>query len=257
MTSTAGVAVELAAVEKRYGDAVVLAGIDLVVAAGELLAIVGQSGQGKSVLLRLLMGLEPADRGWITVGGMDVARYRQLGRAEKPFSMAIVFQSAALLGSLTVAENVALRLREDGASPAVIARTIDRVLDLVDLRGAEHKRPTELSGGMRKRAAIARALALDPDLLLYDEPTADLDPILTEQLAGVIRRIRAERGATQIVVTHHLPLACNLADRIAVLHAGRLVECGPPATVLASTHPFTRAFVRAATFTHDSREVPC
>jgi len=257
MNRAAGVAAELIGVEKRYGGAVVLAGIDLAVAPGELLAIVGQSGQGKSVLLRLLMGLEPADGGRITVGGLDVAHYRRLGRDEKPFSMALVFQSAALLGSLTVAENVALRLREDRASPEDIAHTTARVLELVDLRGAEDKRPTELSGGMRKRAAIARALALDPDLMLYDEPTADLDPILTEQIAGVIRRMRAERGATQIVVTHHLPLACNLADRIAVLHAGRLVECGPPATILASTDPFTRAFVRAATFMHDSGEVSC
>ena len=257
MSRRAGVAAELVGVEKRYGDAVVLGGIDLAVAPGELVAIVGQSGQGKSVLLRLLAGLEPADRGRITVGGLDIARYRALPAADKPFRMAIVFQNAALLGSLTVAENVALRSREDGVSPPAIGELVQRVLALVDLRGAEHKRPTELSGGMRKRAAIARALALDPDLILYDEPTADLDPILTEQIAGVVRRIRAERGATQIVVTHHLPLACTLADRIAVLHAGRLVECGPPATVLASTHPFTRAFVRAATFANDFPEAPC
>jgi phospholipid/cholesterol/gamma-HCH transport system ATP-binding protein len=252
-----GVRIRLRGVTKAYAGEPVLRGIDLDVAPGELLAIVGQSGQGKSVLLRLLAGLEATDGGRIALGDLDVAAYRRLPGEAKPFRMAVVFQNAALLGSLTVHENVALRLREDERPAGEITATVARVLALVELEEAAGKRPGELSGGMRKRAAIARALAVDPDLILSDEPTADLDPLLTEQIALVIRRIRADRGATQVVVTHHLPLACALADRIAVLHDGHIVDCGPPASVLGSTHPFTRAFVRAATFAADPEENPC
>jgi len=246
-----GIGAVLAAVSKAYGDVRVLQAIDLEVAPGEILAIVGQSGQGKSVLLRLLAGLEPADSGRIVVGGVDARSYRSASPEAKAFHMGVVFQNAALLGSLTVWENVALRLIEHGQTPAAIAATTQRVLAQVDLDGAATKHPGELSGGMRKRAAIARALAIDPDVILYDEPTADLDPLLTVQIADLIRRIRTERGATQIVVTHHLPLACALADRIAVLHEGHIVDCGAPPAVLRSQHPFTRAFVRAATFAEE------
>jgi phospholipid/cholesterol/gamma-HCH transport system ATP-binding protein len=257
MTAHPGVAVSLAGVTKGYGGAPVLRGVDLEIAPGELLAIVGQSGQGKSVLLRLVAGLEPPDAGRIAVGGIDAATYRATPADRKPFRMAVVFQNAALLGSLSVTENVALRLREDGRPADEIARAASRVLAQVDLADAGAKRPGQLSGGMRKRAAIARALAVDPELILYDEPTADLDPLLTEQIAAVIRGIRTERGATQVVVTHHLPLACDLADRIAVLHDGRIVDCGPPAAIEASTHPFTRAFVQAAAFRRAHREAAC
>jgi len=257
VTARRGVAVELAGVVKRYGGASVLDGVDLAVGPGELVAIVGQSGQGKSVLLRLVVGLEAADAGRLAVGGLDVGRYRALPPGAKPFRIGMVFQGAALLGSLTVAENVGLRLREHGVARADIERITGAALAQVELTGEERKWPAELSGGMRKRAAIARALAVDPDLLLYDEPTADLDPLLTEQIATLIRRIRAERGATQIVVTHHVPLACAVADRIAVLHGGRIVEYGVPAAILASAHPFTRAFVRAATLAPGAPEASC
>jgi phospholipid/cholesterol/gamma-HCH transport system ATP-binding protein len=252
-----GVAVALRGVTKRYGDTPVLAGVDLDVAAGELVAILGQSGQGKSVLLRLVAGLEDASGGRVLVGGLDVAAYRALPADRKPFRLAMVFQNAALLGALTVAENVGLRLREHGADAASTRDVTADVLARVDLADAADKRPAALSGGMRKRAAIARALAVAPHLILYDEPTADLDPILTEQIARLIRRIRDERGATQIVVTHHVPLACAVADRIAVLDGGRIVDHGPPAAILASRNPVTRAFVRASTIAPTSAEVSC
>ena len=145
---------------------------------------------------------------------------------EKPFRIAMVFQGAALLASLTVAENVALRLREHHqVPPSEIAGRVREALEQVELSGAEGKLPGDLSGGMRKRAAIARALAIDPELILYDEPTADLDPLLTEQIGELIARIRRRRGSTQIVVTHNLGLARAIADRIAVLDGGRIVEC--------------------------------
>ncbi len=244
---THGVPITLAGVRKAYQGRTVLAGVDLDVRPGELLAIVGQSGGGKSVLLRLLIGLEAADAGSITVGGMPLPRYLATPPAAKPFRMAMVFQNAALLASLTVAENVALRLREHGLLPeAAIRDVVARALDQVELSGNEHKLPGELSGGMRKRAAIARALAVDPEVILYDEPTADLDPLLTEQIGALIARIRAARGSTQLVVTHNLPLARTLADRIAVLDDGRIAECRPAAELGTSTHPLTRELLRAA-----------
>src|SRR5262249_35967691 len=232
--STRGVAVVLEGVRKRYGAQEVLVGVDLAVRAGELLAIVGQSGQGKSVLLRQIVGLERPDAGHIVVGAVRLGGYVGLPAGEKPFRIAMVFQGAALLGSLTVGENVALRLREHHQGvPADVAATVRRVLEQVELGDIEGKLPSEISGGMRKRAAIARALAIDPALLLSGDPTADLDPILTEQIGALIARIRTARGATQVIVTHNLGLASAIADRVAVLDGGRIIECTPPAELAA------------------------
>ena len=242
-----GVAVVLEGLRKRYGDHEVLAGVDLEVRPGELLAIVGQSGQGKSVLLRQIVGLEQPDAGRITIGGIPLQRYLALPPNEKPFRIAMVFQGSALLASLTVADNVALRLREHHQVPrAEIAGRVTRALEQVDLTGAETKLPGDLSGGMRKRAAIARALAIDPELILYDEPTADLDPLLTEQIGDLIARIRRARGSTQIVVTHNLGLARSIADRVAVLDQGCIVDCTRAAALDTSPHPLTRELLRAA-----------
>ena len=244
---THGVAVVLDGIHKRYGTQEVLVGVDLEVRPGELLAILGQSGQGKSVLLRQIVGLERPDSGTVSVGGIPLERYLALPPDEKPFRIAMVFQGSALLGSLSVEENVALRLREHRqAAPEEIAATVRRALQQVELGGIEGKLPGEISGGMRKRAAIARALAIDPELILYDEPTADLDPILTEQIGALIARIRQSRGSTQIIVTHNLGLARTIADRVAVLDGGRIVECAPPAALEASGNPLTREFLRAA-----------
>ena len=247
MTDRHGVGVLLAGVQRRYGSQSVLRGVDLAIRPGELMAILGQSGTGKSVLLRQIIGLERPDAGQITVGDLPLATYLAVPPDDKPFRMAMVFQGAALLASLSVRDNVALRLRERGRqSAATIEAIVQDVLGQVDLQGAIDQMPGDLSGGMRKRAAIARALAVDPELILYDEPTADLDPILTEQMAHLIRRIRDTRGSTQVVVTHNLALARAIADRVAVLADGRVVDCCPPAALAASTHPLTREFLRAA-----------
>lgn len=242
-----GVGVELAGLRKRYGEQAVLRGVDLTVEPGELVAIVGQSGTGKSVLLRHIIGLEPADAGRIVVGGIELSRYLATPPEQKPFRIAMVFQNAALLASMPVAENVGLRLREhDKHSEREVNETIRRVLEQVELAGSEEKLPSELSGGMRKRVSIARALAIDPELILYDEPTADLDPILTEQIGQLIKRIQTTRGSTQMIVTHNLPLAAAIADRIAVLADGRIAEAIPPAQLRESQHPLTREFLRAS-----------
>jgi len=246
-----GVRAELSGVRKSYDGVEVLRGIDLVVEPGDLVAILGQSGTGKSVTLRQIVGLERPDAGRIVVGGVPIERYVAMDPEEKPFRIALVFQSAALLASLTVAENVGLRLREHGhIQEREIAEITRRVLEQVELAGCEEKYPTELSGGMRKRAAIARALAVDPELILYDEPTADLDPILTEQIGSLIARIRETRGSTQMFVTHNVPLARAISDRIAVLDAGRIAEYVTPEELLASRHPLTREMLRAAGLPH-------
>jgi phospholipid/cholesterol/gamma-HCH transport system ATP-binding protein len=248
-----GVRVELTGVRKRYDGLEVLRGIDLVVEPGNLVAILGQSGTGKSVALRQIVGLERPDAGRIVVGGVPIERYVAMPPQEKPFRIAMVFQNSALLASLTVAENVSLRLREHGTLPASEIREVTRrVLEQVELAGAEDKYPTELSGGMRKRAAIARALAVDPELILYDEPTADLDPILTEQIGSLIARIRDTRGRTQMLVTHNVPLARAIADRIAVLDRGRIAEYLTPDELSASRYPLTQEFLRAAGLEHGS-----
>ena len=248
MSTTRGVGVRLTGVERRYGDRVVLRGVNLEIRPGEIMAILGQSGTGKSVLLRQIIGLERPDAGEVRVGDLPLATYLALAPDEKPFRIAMVFQGAALLASLTVRDNVALRLRERGRLSAVaIDAIVADALAQVELTDAIDRFPGDLSGGMRKRVAIARALAIDPELILYDEPTAELDPILTEQIAGVIRQIHETRGSTQVVVTHNLPLARAIADRVAVLADGRVVDCCPPAALPASTHPLTREFLRAAT----------
>jgi phospholipid/cholesterol/gamma-HCH transport system ATP-binding protein len=244
---TKGIAVELAGVRKSFAGHAVLRGVDLEVAPGELLAIVGQSGEGKSVLLRHIIGLEQPDAGRITLGDVELPRYLAIPQEEKPFRVAMVFQNAALLASLTVAENVSLRLREEGRkSAADIAALTRHVLEQVELAGCEEKLPSDLSGGMRKRVAIARALATDPELILYDEPTADLDPILTEQIGKLIRRITETRGTTQLIVTHNLALARAIADHIAVLDGGRIGDYTTPAELARSPYPLTREFLRAA-----------
>jgi phospholipid/cholesterol/gamma-HCH transport system ATP-binding protein len=247
MRADRSVRVELSGVRRTYNGHAVLRGVDLTVEPGELVAIVGQSGTGKSVLLRQIIGLEQPDAGRITIGGIELPRYLAIPPEEKPFRAAMVFQGAALLASLTVAENVGLRLLEEGRlPPREVRELVRRVLEQVELAGTDEKLPSELSGGMRKRVAIARALAIDPELILYDEPTADLDPLLTEQIGQLIKRIKTARGSTQVIVTHNLPLAATIADRIAVLAEGRIAECVPPAKLGESRHPLTREFLRAS-----------
>jgi phospholipid/cholesterol/gamma-HCH transport system ATP-binding protein len=242
-----GVSIEVRDVWKSYDGHAVLRGVRLDVAKGDTLVIIGGSGEGKSVLIRQIIGLEHPDRGEIRLNDLAVEEYRRLPIEEKPFRVSMVFQSSALLNSLTVAENVSLALREHRmAARDEIRRTVRDCLAQVDLEGTEGKMPSELSGGMRKRAAIARALAVDSDLILYDEPTAELDPLLTEEVGALIRRIQERRHPTQVVVTHNLPLAGEIADHIALLRRGEIVDYCTGREFFHSQHPQTREFLRAA-----------
>ncbi len=242
-----GVRIEVEDVWKSYGDHVVLRGVRLEVAAGETLVIIGGSGEGKSVLIRQIIGLETADRGEIRLNGLSVPRYRALPRDEKPFRVSMVFQTSALLNSLTVEDNVGLALREHRSVPAGrIREIVASCLDQVEMEGTQRKMPSELSGGMRKRVAIARALALDSDLILYDEPTAELDPLLTEEVGRLIRKIQQTRRPTQVVVTHNLPLAREIADHVAVLKKGEIVDYCTGEALFQSQHPHTRRFLESA-----------
>jgi phospholipid/cholesterol/gamma-HCH transport system ATP-binding protein len=232
---------------KAFNGAPVLNGIDLRIEAGEIMVIVGGSGEGKSVLLRHIAGLETPDDGSIRLNGMELRDYLRLPAGEKPFRLSMVFQGSALLNSLTVAGNVSLRLREHRTvAEAEIERIVATCLEQVDMAGTEPKLPSELSGGMRKRVAIARALAVEPQIILYDEPTADLDPILTAQIGALITRIQQTRGATQVVVAHNLALASEIGTHIAVLHEGRIVDYQPANALARSSHPHTQEFLRAA-----------
>jgi phospholipid/cholesterol/gamma-HCH transport system ATP-binding protein len=242
-----GVTISVREVWKSYDGNTVLRGVRLEVAAGESLVIIGGSGEGKSVLIRQIIGLEQPDRGDIRLNDLTVQDYRKLPLEEKPFRASMVFQSSALLNSLTVADNVSLALREHRtASPSEIRRIVREALSQVDMEGTEEKMPSELSGGMRKRVAIARALAMRSDLILYDEPTAELDPLLTEEVGKLIRKIQESRKPTQVVVTHNLPLAGEIADHVAVLRQGEIVDYRTGEDFFHSDHPYTRGLLRAA-----------
>ena len=242
-----GVTISVREVWKSYDGHAVLRGVRLEVAPAETLVIIGGSGEGKSVLIRQIIGLEHSDRGEIRLNDLRVGDYRSLPMEEKPFHASMVFQTSALLNSLTVAENVSLALREHRtASAADIRRTVHESLAQVDMEGSENKMPSELSGGMRKRVAIARALAIRSDLILYDEPTAELDPLLTEEVGALIRKIQQSRRPTQVVVTHNLPLAGEIADHVAVLRRGEIVDYRTGDDFFRSEHPYTRELLRAA-----------
>ncbi|HAB16150.1 MAG TPA: ATP-binding cassette domain-containing protein [Verrucomicrobiota bacterium] len=238
-----GIPVSVRKLRKSYGSHVVLESLSLEIAAGELFVMMGPSGSGKSVFLRHLIGLEEPDSGEIEVAGQRVSSEV----VESPHRLAMVFQTGGLLNSLTVEENVGLYLREHRLKPpAEITRVVAEKLSLVQL-GVEDgaKYPAELSGGMRKRVAIARALVVEPQLILYDEPTSELDPLVALTIGREIVNLNRRMGATTVVVTHDRDLAFGIADRIAFLAEGRLLALGTPAEVRQSSEPLIQRFLAA------------
>lgn len=235
---TPGVGIEVQRLNKFFGGHHVLRDLDLRVETGETFVIFGPSGCGKSVLLKHIPGLLTPDSGRILADGEDLH-----AEGRRRFRMAMVFQSSALFNSLSVGENVGLWLKEHRiCGPTEIAGIVAEKLALVGLAGQEHAMPAELSGGMKKRVSIARALAVNPHLILYDEPTGGLDPVLTEQIGHVIADLKRLK-ITSLVVTHDLNLGFAVADRLGMIHEGRLIEVGTPASIRATTNPVVQAFI--------------
>lgn len=244
MPTESAAPVALSQVHYAIGGQTILDGIDLTVRQGEIFAVMGRSGTGKTTLLRLIIGLIKPDSGTIRVSGMDVTRLseRQLGEVRE--HMGFVFQGAALLDSLTVVENVALPLVEHRrATREELAGRVRALLEMVDVAGAEQLLPAELSGGMRKRVGIARALAMDPSIVLYDEPTAGLDPISATAIMELIRTLRARTGVTSIIVSHDVASLRRVADRAALLHDGHFLALGTMEEMARTPDPAVQQFL--------------
>ena len=236
--------IELEGLAKAFAGRPVLRGIDLALERGEILTLLGGSGSGKSVLLKHLVGLLRPDVGRLRIDGRDAAAFRERDWVEVRRRIAYVFQGAALFDSLSVRENVAYGLREHRSlSEQGIDARVAVCLTSVGLAGSEARMPAELSGGMRKRVAVARAIALEPEVILYDEPTTGLDPANARRIGQLIRDLRRELGVTSVIVTHDLELAFAISDRIALLAGGRLVATGRCDEVRASALPEVRAFL--------------
>jgi phospholipid/cholesterol/gamma-HCH transport system ATP-binding protein len=214
---------------KRYGARTVLAGLDFDVLRGESLVILGRSGTGKSVTLRQLNGLEKPTAGTVTFDGQEISAMEERELVPLRRRIAMLFQGGALFDSMSVFENVAFPLREHTQlSASEVAATVREKLALVRLKEAEEKKmPSDLSGGMKKRVALARSLALDPEVLLFDEPTTGLDPVTSATIGKLIRSVQKELGVTAVVVSHDLALAHQVADRVAFLCGGRFTFLGP------------------------------
>lgn len=235
-----GVRVQVRGLRKSFHGQAVLRGIELDVSPGEIFVIMGPSGSGKTMILKHVIGLEEPDEGEILIDGQPANSDGVRDR----FRMAMVFQSGALLNSLTVGENVGLYLSEHRLKPErEIARTVTEKLEVVGLKGVESRYPSELSGGMKKRVAIARALVVDPHLILYDEPTSELDPLMAVTVAEQILELRNRVGVTSIVVTHERDLAFGIADRIAIIDGGRILALGSPEEIRASPEPLVQKFL--------------
>src|SRR6266702_2554345 len=237
-----GVSVQVRGLRKQFNGQEVLKGLDFEVKPGEIFVIMGPSGSGKTVLLKHVIGLEEPDAGEILVEGQPIQSPEVMAK----YRMAMVFQSGALLNSLNVGENVGLYLAEHRLKPPEeITRIVAEKLEEVGLKGTESKMPSELSGGMKKRVAIARALVIEPQLILYDEPTSELDPLSAVVIAEEILHLKERIHVTSLVVSHERDLAFGVADRIAVINEGHILTVGTPEEVKAKPDPLIQKFLKA------------
>lgn len=229
---------------KAFGKVEVLKGADLAVAKGESMVVIGGSGTGKSVLVKHIIGLLQPDAGTVTVDGRQVGSLKRAELNELRRRMGMLFQYAALFDSMTVGENVGFALRRHTKmSEAEVRERVAEVLGMVGLSGVEEKWPAELSGGMKKRAGLARAIALGPEIMLYDEPTTGLDPILADQINELILDFRERLHVTSVAITHDMVSAYKIADRIAMLYEGRIEEVGTPEQIQNSDNPVIQQFI--------------
>jgi len=236
--------IRISGLKKRFGPKVVLDGVDLSIERGETRVVIGRSGEGKSVLIKHIIGLLEPDEGTVEVDGirLDWRKKESLVRVRSMVGM--LFQGAALFDSLNVHDNVAFALVEQGRlGSAEIDRIVQEKLELVNLPGVGHLMPAELSGGMKKRVGLARALAAGPQVMLYDEPTTGLDPINADAINKLLHDMQRKLEVTSVVVTHDMTSAYEVADRISMLHLGRIIETGTPEEIRATGNPLVRQFV--------------
>ena len=230
---------------KSFDSHLVLNGITLTINAGETMVVIGRSGCGKSVLLKQLIGVMRPDAGAVLIDGVDITKLsgRPLDEIRKKFGM--LFQGAALFDSLTVEENVGFALREHAAMEEhAIGQRVEECLALVGLERVEDLYPAELSGGMRKRVGLARAIAMNPEIILYDEPTTGLDPIMGDVINDLIIALRDRLKVTSVVVTHDMRSAYKVADRVAMLYNGSILEAGTPEQIKQSANPIVQQFIQ-------------
>jgi len=237
--------IKLANINMNYYGRQVLEDINLDIAKGEIMVIIGPSGSGKSTLLRLIVGLLRPTSGEIWVDGQEITRMKEDELNTIRLRMGMVFQYSALFDSMSVGENVAFGLRQHtNLSEAEIMKVVNRKLRMVGLFGKENAMPNELSGGMKKRVSLARAIAVNPEIVLYDEPTAGLDPIMSSKIDRLIASTRRIMGVTSVVVTHHMSSAFNIADRIAMIYGGRIIEVGTVEQIKQSENPIVQQFIQ-------------
>jgi phospholipid/cholesterol/gamma-HCH transport system ATP-binding protein len=246
VTPDADVAIRFEDVSKSFGERRVLDAVSFEVPRASAFCLLGRSGSGKSVTLKHIIGLMRPDAGHVYVQGEDVTRLDRRALSRVRQGMGFLFQEAALFDSITVGENVAFPLRRHRRlADAEVRRIAQEKLDQVGLAREYHTMPAELSGGMRKRAGLARAMALDPTVLLVDEPSAGLDPITANEIDALLLGLKQHAGTTLLVVTHNIPSARAVGDELAVLHEGRIVERGTAAVLDRSSHPLVQVFMQS------------
>jgi phospholipid/cholesterol/gamma-HCH transport system ATP-binding protein len=236
--------IELLDIHKSFGSNVVLNGLNFSIEKGKVTVIIGRSGGGKSVLLKHIIGLIRPDAGAINIDGQDITRFndRELNRLRKKFGM--LFQEAALFDSMTVGQNIAFPLEEHTKLKSrEIMEIVREKLGQVGLTGIENKMPSELSGGMKKRVGLARAIALEPEILLFDEPTTGLDPIMSDAIGKLIVDIQSKLNVTCIVISHDIYGTLRIAHKIAMLHDGLIIESGTPEEIKNSGNPVLQQFI--------------
>lgn len=231
-------------IHKSFGSKKVLQGVDLEILRGETMVVIGGSGTGKSVLLKHIIGLLHPDAGRVLVDGQAVGDLDEAGLSSMRRRFGMLFQGAALFDSMNVEDNVAFALkRHSGLPPAQIKERVADCLEAVGMPGIEKLKPSELSGGMKKRVGLARAIALQPEIILYDEPTTGLDPIMSDVINNLIIEMKKRLKATSIAITHDMVSAYKISDRIAMLYKGRIVEVGTPDQIRGSSNPVVQQFI--------------
>lgn len=236
--------IKLVGVEKTLGGQRVLQGVDLTIPSGKLTTVIGKSGEGKSVLLKHMIGLMQPDRGHVWIDGVDISRLRERALNDVRKRFAMLFQGAALFDSLSVFENVAFPLREKlRMKGPEVTRRVEEKLEQVGLAGMGHKFPAELSGGMKKRAGLARALVMEPEIILFDEPTTGLDPLMAKSIHDLIVAMQRRFQFTAVMVSHEIPEIFNISDWVAMLRKGRIAAMAPSAEFVKTADPEIQEFI--------------